>query len=208
MAQRHSPMLVAGTLSCLATFVLFYLTIVFTLNWATFALHYSKDSFLEMQLILIAFFALMIPAAAVLAERGRKPVMIAISIAIALFGLSFARMFQGGQIGALAMPVVGLSLMGLTYGPLGTVLSELFPTALRYTGGSLSFSVASILGASFTPYIATKLATTYGLQYVGYYLSASALLTIVGLLAIRKTKANASVPDRASSLTLYDGARM
>ena len=206
--RNHFGMLVAGTLSCLATFVLFYLMIVFTLNWATSALHYSKDSFLEMQLIGIAFFALMIPAAAVLAERGRKPVMIAISIAIVLFGLSFARMFQGGQIGALAMLVVGLSLMGLTYGPLGTLLSELFPTAVRYTGSSLSFSVASILGASFTPYIATKLATTYGLQYVGYYLSASALLTIVGLLAIRETKPNAPAPDRASSLTLSDGARM
>jgi MFS family permease len=86
------------------------------------------------------------------------------------------------------MLVVGLSLMGLTYGPLGTVLSELFPTAVRYTGSSLAFSLAGILGASLTPYIATRLATIYGLQYVGYYLSAAAVLTIIGLLAIRETK--------------------
>ena len=186
--KNYFGVLVSGTLTCLATFVLFYLMIVFTLTWATSALHYSKNDFLQMQLIGVVFFAITIPAAAVLAERGRKPVMIAISVGISIFGLFFARMFEAGHTGAVTMLVIGLSLMGLTYGPLGTVLSELFPTAVRYTGSSLAFSLAGILGASLTPYIATKLATAYGLQYVGYYLSVSAVLTIIGLLAIRETK--------------------
>jgi MFS family permease len=86
------------------------------------------------------------------------------------------------------MMVVGLSLMGLTYGPLGTVLSELFPTAVRYTGSSLTFNFAGIFGASLAPYIATGLAKTFGLQYVGYYLSSAAALTLIGLLATRETK--------------------
>ena len=60
------------------------------------------------------------------------------------------------------MMVVGLALMGLTYGPLGTVLSELFPTAVRYTGSSLTYNFAGIFGASLAPYIATWLATNYG----------------------------------------------
>ena len=78
--------------------------------------------------------------------------------------------------------------MGMTYGPLGTVLSELFPTAVRYTGSSLTFNLAGIFGASFAPYIATWLANNYGLQYVGYYLTAAALLSLAGLLATRETK--------------------
>jgi MFS family permease len=86
------------------------------------------------------------------------------------------------------MMAVGLSLMGLTYGPLGTVISELFPTPVRYTGSSLAFSLAGIMGASLAPYIATWLARNYGLQYVGYYLFASAVLTFIGLLMIRETK--------------------
>ncbi len=53
--------------------------------------------------------------------------------------------------------------MGLTYGPIGTVLSEIFPTSVRYTGSALTFNLAGIFGASFAPLIATKLATTYGL---------------------------------------------
>jgi len=186
--RNYFRVLAAGTLICLATFVLFYLMIVFTLTWATSALHYSKNDFLQMQLIGVVFFALSIPAAAVLAERGRKPFMIAVSVGIGIFGLFFARMFQAGHTGALAMLIVGLTLMGLTYGPLGTVLSELFPTVVRYSGSSLAFSLAGIFGASLTPYIATRLASAYGLRYVGYYLTAAAILTIVGLLAIRETR--------------------
>jgi hypothetical protein len=41
------------------------------------------------------------------------------------------------------------------------------------------------------PYIATWLAKTYGLQYVGYYLSVAAVLTLIGLLATRETKDDA-----------------
>jgi sugar phosphate permease len=59
---------------------------------------------------------------------------------------------------------------------------------VRYTGSSLCFNFAGILGASLAPYIATYLAKNYGLQYVGYYLSASAVLTFIGLLMIRETK--------------------
>lgn len=78
--------------------------------------------------------------------------------------------------------------MGLTYGPLGTVLSELFPTRVRYTGSSLTFNLAGIFGASLAPYIPTWLAQNYGLQYVGYYLAAAAALTLVGLVSMRETK--------------------
>jgi MFS family permease len=78
--------------------------------------------------------------------------------------------------------------MGMTYGPLGTVLSELFPTTVRYTGSSLTFNFAGIVGASMAPYIATALASRYGLQAVGYYLSLSAAITLAGLLLSRETR--------------------
>jgi fucose permease len=59
---------------------------------------------------------------------------------------------------------------------------------VRYTGSSLAFNFAGIFGASLAPYIATWLAKNYGLQYVGYYLSSAALLTLIGLLLMRETK--------------------
>jgi MFS family permease len=141
-----------------------------------------------MQLVGVVCFALTIPLAAVLAERGRRRTLMSVTIAIALFGLVMAPMFTAGRLGALLTMALGLSLMGMTYGPLGTVLSELFPAAVRYTGSSLTFNLAGILGASLAPYAATWLARTYGLRYVGYYLTAMALLTLAGLLATHETK--------------------
>ena len=114
--------------------------------------------------------------------------MFTVTALIALFGLVLAPLFSAGTTGAVVMMCMGLSLMGLTYGPLGTVVSELFPTPVRYTGSSLAFSLAGILGASLAPYIAIWLAKTFGLQFVGYYLTASAILTTLGLLLIRETK--------------------
>jgi metabolite-proton symporter len=186
--RDYTKALVAGILVSLATFVLFYLMTVFALSWGTNALGYSRERFLLIQLFGICFFALFIPISALLAERGRRRVMLGVTISIIIFGLVLAPMFTAGTAGAVLMMVVGLSLMGLTYGPLGTVISELFPTRVRYTGSSLAFSIAGILGASLAPYIATWLAKTYGLQYVGYYLSTAALLTLLGLLSIRETK--------------------
>jgi MFS family permease len=186
--RHHLHALVAGILVCLATFVLFYLMTVFALSWGTTTLHYSRASFLLIQLFGILFFALTIPISALLAERGRRPVMLGVTALIALFGFVMASLFTAGTTGVIVMMALGLALMGLTYGPLGTVVSELFPTPVRYTGSSLAFSMAGILGASLAPYIATWLAKTYGLQYVGYYLTVSAVLTFIGLLLVRETK--------------------
>jgi metabolite-proton symporter len=186
--RRHTRALVGGILVCLATFVIFYLLTVFALSWGTTVLHYSRSNFLMMQLFGMLFFAGMIPIAALLAERGRRPVMFGVTVAIGLFGLVLGPLFAAGTAGVVAMMVLGMVLTGMTYGPLGTVVSELFPTAVRYTGSSLAFSLAGILGASLAPYVATWLAKRYGLPYVGYYLTASAVVSFVGLLMIRETK--------------------
>jgi metabolite-proton symporter len=180
--------LIAGILASLATFLLFYLLTVFALSWGTTALGYSRGKFLLMQLFCIPFFAITIPISAMLAKQGKRRVMFWVTGAIAVFGFVMAPMFLAGTTGAVLMMAVGLSLMGLTYGPLGTLISELFPTRVRYTGSSIAFSVAGILGASLAPYVATWLAGHYGLQYVGYYLSAAAVLTFVGLLMVREAK--------------------
>jgi metabolite-proton symporter len=186
--RDYTRELLSGIFVCLATFVLFYLMTVFTLSWGTSALGYSRGKFLLMQLVDIFFFALTIPISALLAERGRRRLMIWVTVLIGAFGLIMAPLFASGPTGALVTMALGLLLMGFTYGPLGTIVSELFPTPVRYTGSSLAFNLAGILGASLAPYIATWLAKTYGLAYVGYYLALSAALTLLGLLSIRETK--------------------
>jgi metabolite-proton symporter len=187
--RDHPRTLVLGTLASIETFVLFYLMTVFSLSWGTSVLGYSRNTFLLIQLVGVVFFALTIPISALIAERvGRRATLIWVTVAIGVFGLVMAPLLTSGLVGATIAMVVGLSLMGLTYGPLGTTLSELFPTRVRYTGSSLTFNLAGIFGASLAPYIATWLAQNYGLQFVGYYLVVAAVLTLVGLVAIEETR--------------------
>ncbi len=185
---KHTGTLIFGTMASLATFVLFYLMTVFALSWGTTALGFSRGFFLKIQLLCMLLFGLCIPLGGWLAEHGRRRTMVGVSLAIGTFGLVFGPLFQAGATGAIVAMAIGLALMGLTYGPLGTTLSELFPTNVRYTGSSLTFNLAGIFGASLAPYIATSLAEHYGLAYVGYYLTAAALITVVGALACRETK--------------------
>jgi len=190
---RHRRELVLGMFASLSTFVLFYLMTVFALSWATTALGYARKDFLELQMISVVLFAIGIPLSALFADRrGRRTMLLAASALIFAFGLMFAPLFasQSGG-GSFVFLGIGMFLMGLTYGPLGTALAELFPTAVRYTGASVAFNLAGIVGASLAPYIATWLAGKYGLQYVGYYLALACALTIGALLLIERDR-----PDR------------
>lgn len=187
--REYPKLLVLGTMSALATFVLFYLMTVFALAWGTTALGYTRERFLLIQLFGILFFAATIPLAAVLADRfGRRRTLLWVTLTIGLFGFALEPLFHAGTPGVMLTMAIGLSLMGFTYGPLGTALSELFVTSVRYTGSSLTFNLAGIFGASLAPYIATWLARNYGLQYVGYYLAFAALVTLIGFWGTSETR--------------------
>ena len=186
--REHTKMLVLGSLASATTFVLFYLMTVFTLSWGTSHLGYEREFFLLAQLIAILFLALGIPFSSKLADRiGTFQTLIMATILILLFGLTFKSFFESGNLVLTTIFLsMGLLLMGFTYGPLGTALSEIFPTAVRYSGASLSFTFAGILGASLAPYIATSLATSYGLEYVGYYLSGAAVISLIAFFLLKK----------------------
>jgi metabolite-proton symporter len=196
VCTRHARALALGTFAATTTFLLFYLMTVFSLSWGISALGYARKDFLVLQMIAVLFLAMMIPVSASIADRvGNLPVLTAATVAIGVFGFAFAPLFgSGSTLGIFAFLALGLALMGLTYGPLGTALAELFPTAVRYTGTSLTFNLAGILGASLAPYIATWLAAHCGLVYVGYYLSTAALVTLgaLRLIALRARRADNS----------------
>jgi MFS family permease len=127
--------LILGTFAATATFVLFYLMTVFALSWGTQALGYTRTDFLLLQMLGVLFFAATIPVSAAIADRrGCRPVLLVATAAIAVFGLLFAPLFgSGNTFGVGTFMALGLALMGLTYGPLGTALAQMFPTAVRYT---------------------------------------------------------------------------
>jgi len=72
---------------------------------------------------------------------------------------------------------------------------------VRYTGSSVTFNLASIFGASLAPYIAQNLADRFGLQAVGYYLSAAALVSIAGLLLTPETRGQDLTADDSREIS-------
>ena len=156
---------------------------VFTLSWGTSKLGYSREQFLVIQLVGVVFFGLTIPISGLLSDRySRRLILILVTIGIAIFGFFYASLLTSGLMGAFLCSIIGLALMGFTYGPIGAALAAPFPTTVRYTGASMTFNLGGIFGASLAPNIASWLATTYDLSYVGYYLSGAAVISLVCIL--------------------------
>ncbi|WP_125610459.1 MFS transporter [Specibacter cremeus] len=211
--------LILGTFIMLATYVLFYLMTTFTLTFGTApatieaakkaaaakgkpmsasaieawvpGLGYGRNEFLVMLIIGVVFFGVFTLVAGPLAEKfGRRKMLLWTTIGIIVFGFTFVPLFAGGTAGVLGLLVVGFILMGLTFGPMGALLPELFPTNVRYTGSAISYNLASILGAAVAPFIAVALwqSANGSPVLVGVYLSAMAVLTLIALVLMRETK--------------------
>ena len=188
VVTRHPRALVLGTVVGLSIYVDFYLTTVFMLSWGMSTLGYAREEFLLIQLFGTLFFAAGVPWSARLAEHGRRRLLVAVNVAMVVYALLMAPLFEAGAAGTVAAVALGFLCMGLAYGPIGTVLAELFPAPVRYTGSSLAYNLAGIFGASLAPYAAQWLAGRYGLRAVGYYLAAAALVSLGGLAAIGETR--------------------
>lgn len=190
--------LIIGTLVMVATYTLFYTVTTWTLSYGTAkrapegtGLGYSYADFLGLQLVAVAFFVVVLPVSGALADRfGRRPVLLVFTAGIMGYGTTFGAFLDPNRsAGAiLAFLIIGMTLMGLAFGPMSAVLPELFPTNVRYTGSGLSYNAASILGAAVAPFIATWLATEHGVRWVGGYLSAAAALSFAALLVMRETR--------------------
>lgn len=196
--RRNWVQLIQGTFIMLATYVLFYLMTTFTLTYGTRAvdaevagLGYERTDFLWMLIVGVVFFGVFTLVAGPLAERfGRRKMLGAVSVGIVVFGLLWVPLFSAGFGGAMALLVIGFSLMGLTFGPMAAFLPELFPSNVRYTGSAIAYNFSSILGAALTPFVATALWTAAGGStfLVGLYLAGAAVLTIIALWLTKETR--------------------
>ncbi len=194
LLNKHLKATILGTFIMLATYTLFYIMTVYSMTYGTSpipkGLGFSRNSFLWMLMVAVIAFGLLIPVAGLLADAyGRRKTMIVVTCGMLVFAMLFPSLLgSGSQPLVMLFLVLGLGLMGLTFGPMGALLPELFPTEVRYTGASFSYNVSSILGASVAPYIAAWLTANYGLFYVGVYLFAMASLTLIALLLTKETR--------------------
>jgi len=198
---RYPRELILGTFYMLATYVLFYLMTTFSLSYgrapATPAagqlagLGYGYNTFVLMLIVGVLFFGLFTLFSGPWADKfGRRKTLIVITLGIIAFGLLWVPLLNTGFAGAMAWLIIGFSLMGASFGPMGALLPELFPTNVRYTGAGITYNMSSILGAAVAPFVAVWL---WGLAggspfLVGVYLSVMGVITLVALLLGKETK--------------------
>ncbi|WP_342643273.1 MFS transporter [Rhodoligotrophos ferricapiens] len=179
-----------GTLSMVACYALFYLSTVFALGYGVNRLGFSREAFLGVECFAILFLAVGILLSAWWSDRfGRKPVLLTGLVLTAVSGFLLAPAFATESALAVTLFLcLALLLMGIIFGPMGALLPELFPTAVRYTGASITYSAGGILGASFAPYLAQVLADWGGLAWVGGYLSVAGVISLWAVSQMRETR--------------------
>lgn len=196
--RKHYKQLILGSLAAMSCFTLFFLTTVFTLQYATTA-HpwqstalFNKIDYLSILMGAIVFMAVGSPISAWLSDRiGRRPVFLIGGIATIIIGFFFGDLINSASgVTAVIFLSSALFIMGILWTPLAAFLPEIFPTNVRYTGAAISFSFGGILGGSLTPFAATWMVKTFHLQgtvYIGWFLIAACILSMIAVLLLPET---------------------
>lgn len=188
--RSHTPALLLGALAMVVCYALFYISTVFSLSYGTTTLAIPRPQFLAMLCVAVVFMAAATPLSALAGDRyGRRPVLIVAGCAALLSGFLLSPMLSSGStVQITAFLCLELFLMGATFAPMGALLPELFPTAVRYTGAGAAYNLGGILGASLAPYIAQQLVLHGGLSWVGGYISVAAAISVLAAIAIKETR--------------------
>lgn len=188
-AQYWVPTLL-GAAAMVVCYALFYISTVFSLSYGVSTLGYSRETFLALLCFAVVFMALATPLSAWLSDKyGRKPVLIVGGVlAIGSGFLMEPLLTSGSTTGVALFLAIELFLMGVTFAPMGALLPELFPTHVRYTGASAAYNLGGIVGASAAPFFAQKLVAMGGLSWVGGYVSAAAVLSLIAVLCLKETR--------------------
>ncbi|EJF78380.1 MFS transporter [Bartonella birtlesii] len=169
-----------GIFAGMATFVLFYLVTAYLLSYSTNHLELPYHQALQVEMIGAIFCGIFTVITGKLADRiKRRTLMIFVTIITGIYSFAIPYFLNSGIIGILAMSIIGLSIMGMIYSPLGAVLASPYPTAIRYTGSSITFNLSGIVGASLAPYIAEYLVQNFDTSYIGYYLLLASFISLI-----------------------------
>jgi len=186
LLSQHIKPVMLGALAMVVCYNLFYTATVFCLSYGTSKLGLSRTDFLWMLCVAILFMTLATPISAWLSDRfGRRPVLL-LSSALAIFvGFALNPLMLSNSVLQITLFLsLALLLMGATFAPMGAYLPEQFPVAVRYTGAGLAYQLGGILGASFAPTISQLLVSQGGLAWVGFYMSAMALISFFAVLVL------------------------
>lgn len=165
----------------------FYLIVTFINNFLTTFLNFSKGESLLTTTFGLFAMGIVIPLSGWLSDRiGRKPILIASTLAFVVFAYPLFTALQYSVSSALLAQVALSMIMGAFFAPLPAALVELFPMTVRYSGISIAHSISMAVFGGSAPLIATGLIQLTGNQAApALYLSATCLISAIFLLFLK-----------------------
>ncbi|WP_024367072.1 MFS transporter [Arthrobacter sp. TB 26] len=167
---------------------------------ATFSVTYAVSKGADRQGVLYAFAAaslisivFVIMGGRLSDKVGRRPVMIGGLVLFIIYLVPMFQLLSSNNIMLIFVAfAIGLMIHSTLFGPLAAFVSEQFGTTSRYTGASLGYQLATLLGAGFTPGIVAQIFKDSGQDTasVVWYLASMSVVSIVFILLTREPKNN------------------
>ena len=169
--------------------VTFYILIAFLLAYGVETTDMDRDDLLMAVLIGCA---IMVPTQFVFSSysdrNGRKGIFMAGAALTAFWAFAiFPLMASGSFLLAVIAITIGLTFLGMMYGPQAAFFAELFSTEVRYSGASLGYQLGAIVGGSFAPIIATLLWKNYDIFWVSVYIAFASILSLISVYMLTET---------------------
>ena len=189
--RYHWRAVLIGIAARFAENILYYIVVTFSITYLKMVVEADTSRILLLMFgaHLLHFF--LIPLAGLLSDIvGRKPVYLAGAALTALWGfVGFPMMDTGNDWLIMAAIALGLAIESLTYAPYSALMTELFPTHVRYTALSLCYQFAPLLAGSLAPLISLSLLEKFHSSTpIAWYLVAAALISMVAVSLAKETR--------------------
>lgn len=171
--------------------IMYYLVVTFSITYLKTQVGADTSTILWYLLFAHAAHFAVIPLVGRLSDHyGRRPVYIVGALLGASWGFfAFPMMNSGNYAVVTASVTIGLMIHALMYAPQPAIMSEMFPTRMRYSGVSLGYQVTSIVAGSLAPIIAVKLLDIYDSSVpIAVYLGLACGVSFLAALVTRETK--------------------
>ncbi|APE12313.1 MFS transporter [Rhodococcus sp. 2G] len=164
---------------------------------------YEKADVVRTLLFMSCISLVCIPLFSALSDRiGRRVVSLGGAVGAIVFAFPLYAMVNTGSVAVMTIALmVAMVAQNALYAPLAPMLSEMFGTGVRYTGISMGYQLASLIGAGFTPMVAASLvaADNNSSRSLSLLMIGGAAITVIGLARLTESRGRDLTADITSS---------